>query len=87
MATNEKQLRIQKEYEESLKVSQSLLGDLGKLIDINSGKAEKSNGALSKQNKEIKSILAGIESQEDLLEGIIKLQDQRNSVDKRYFGS
>ena len=87
MATNEKQLRIQKEYEESLKVSQSLLGDLGKLIDINSGKAEKGRGALSKQNKEIKSILAGIESQEDLLEGIIKLQDQRNSVDKRYFGT
>ena len=86
MATNEKQLRIQKEYEESLKVSQTLLGDLGKLLHINSGKAEKGSGALSKQNKEIKSILSGIESQEDLLEGIIKLQDQRNTVDKRYFG-
>ena len=83
---DEKSLKIQKEYEESLKVSQSLLEGLGKLIDANTGKAGKQNAAIDKQNKEIKSILGGIESQEDLLEGIIKLQDQRNTVDKRYFG-
>ena len=83
---NEESLKIQKEYEESLKVSQSLLEGLGKLIDANTGKAGKQNAAIDKQNKEIKSILGEIESQEDLLEGIVKLQDQRNSVDKRYFG-
>ena len=83
---DEKSLKIQKEYEESLKVSQSLLEGLGKLIDANTGKAGKQNAAIDKQNKEIKSILGGIESQEDLLEGIVKLQDQRNTVNKRYFG-
>ena len=83
---DEKSLRIQKEYEESLKVSQSLLTGLGKLIDANAGKAEKQNGALDKQNKAIKSILGEIESQEDLLEGIVKLQDKRANVDKNYFG-
>ena len=85
MAT-EKSLKIQKEYEESLKVSQSLLGGLGKLIDANTGKAGKQNVALDKQNKAIKSILGEIESQEDLLEGIVKLQDKRANVDKNYFG-
>ena len=83
---DEKSLRIQKEYEESLKVSQSLLTGLGKLIDANAGKAEKQNTALDKQNKAIKSILGEIESQEDLLEGIVKLQDKRANVDKNYFG-
>lgn len=85
MAT-EKSLKIQKEYEESLKVSQSLLGGLGKLIDANTGKAGKQNVALQKQNIAIKSILGEIESQEDLLEGIVKLQDKRANVDKNYFG-
>ena len=37
---DEKSLRIQKAYEESLRVSQSLLTGLGKLIDANAGKAE-----------------------------------------------
>ena len=83
---NEKSLKIQKEYEESLKVSQSLLTGLGKLIDANADKAGKQNVAMDKQNKAIKSILGEIESQEDLLEGIVKLQNKRANVDKNYFG-
>ena len=83
---DEKSLRIQKAYEESLRVSQSLLGGLGKLIDDNAGKLVKGNKALNEQSKAVKSIIGGIESQEDLLEGVVKLQDKRANVDKNYFG-
>ena len=85
MAT-EKSLKIQKAYEESLRVSQSLLGGLGKLIDDNAGKLVKGNKALNEQSKAVKSIIGGIESQEDLLEATLKLQDKRANVDKNYFG-
>ena len=83
---DDKRARIQKEYEESLKVSQSLLTGLGKLIDANADKSGKANSALDKQNKAIKSILKDIESQEDLMKGVLDLQDQRATVDQRYFG-
>ena len=83
---DDKRARIQKEYEESLKVSQSLLTGLGKLIDDNADKSNKANSALDKQNQAIKSILKDIESQEDLIQGVLDLQDQRATLEQRYFG-
>ena len=76
---NEKEkLRIQQEYEESLKVSQSFLEGISKLIDNSAKGSKKLSDAEKKYNAGLKSILKDISSREDILEKSAEAQEQFN---------
>ena len=76
---NEKEkLRIQQEYEESLKVSQSFLEGISKLIDNSAKGAKKLSDAEKKYNAGLKSILKDVSSREDILEKSSEAQEKFN---------
>ena len=76
---NEKEkLRIQQEYEESLKVSQSFLEGISKLIDNSAKGSKKLSDAEKKYNAGLKSILKDVASREDILEKSSEAQEKFN---------
>ena len=76
---NEKEkLRIQQEYEESLKVSQSFLEGISKLIDNSAKGSKKLSDAEKKYNAGLKSILKDVSSREDILEKSSEAQEKFN---------
>lgn len=69
---------IEQEYQDTLKVSQSLLGDIQKLLNDNVDAQGEMTGASKAYNKTLESILGDITSYEDLLDGIVKLEREKS---------
>lgn len=78
---------IEKEYQDVLKVSTSLVGALNKMIDDTAASQGKISDAAKKYNENLKSIISSTETEEDLNETLIKLQREKNSLADRYFGA
>ena len=72
------QIEIEQEYQDTLKVSQSLLGDIGKLLQGNADTQEELSNATKAYNKTLESAISDIETYEDLLVGIVKLEREKN---------
>lgn len=78
---------IQQEYNEALKVSQSLTGALNKMIDNTEKSQKKVSDAQKKFNDNLKSINAGATDYESTQDAILALEKQKSGLAKRYFGA
>jgi hypothetical protein len=78
---------IQQEYNEALKVSQSLTGALNKMIDNTEKSQKKVSDAQKKFNDDLKSINAGATDYESTQDAILALEKQKSGLAKRYFGA
>jgi hypothetical protein len=78
---------IQQEYNEALKVSQSLTGALNKMIDNTEKSQKKVSDAQKKFNDELKSINSGATDYESTQDSILALEKQKAGLAKRYFGA
>jgi len=80
MAQNKAQ--IEKEYQEVLKVSSSMLSDLTKLMDDNAKAIDKKSKGQKRFNDEIKQSLSGISSYDDISQQVLKTEDSFNKLKK-----
>ena len=78
---------IQQEYNEALKISQSLTGALNKMIDDTEKSQKKVSDAQKKFNDELKSINSGATDYESTQDAILALEKQKAGLAKRYFGA
>ena len=78
---------IEQEYQEMLKVSQSLLGDINKLIDDTAKTKSGVNKITEEQNRILKSTLGGIEDISDIENGIHAINQQKLNLSYRYWGA
>jgi len=78
---------IQQEYNEALKVSQSLTGALNKMIDDTEKSQKNVSDAQKKFNDELKSINSGVTDYESTQDAILALEKQKAGLAKRYFGA
>lgn len=78
---------IQQEYNEALKVSQSLTGALNKMIDNTEKSQKKVSDAQKKFNDELKSINSGATDYESTQDAILKAEKLKAGLAKRYFGA
>jgi len=81
------QAEIQKEYNEALKISQSLTGALNKMIDDTANSQKKVSDAQKKFNDKLKSINSGATDYESTQDAILALEKQKVGLAKRYFGA
>jgi len=72
------QAEIEKDYQDALKVSQSLVGDIRKLLDSSVEAQGEMTAAAKAYNKTLESSLSDVESYEDLLDNIVKLEREKN---------
>ena len=78
---------IQKEYNEALKVSQSLTGALNKMIDNTEKSQKKVSDAQKEFNNRLKSINGSATDYESTQDAILALEKQKAGLSKRYFGA
>ena len=78
---------IQQEYNEALKVSQSLTGALNKMIDDTEKSQKKVSDAQKEFNNRLKSINSGATDYESTQDAILALEKQKAGLSKRYFGA
>jgi hypothetical protein len=78
---------IQQEYNEALKVSQSLTGALNKMIDNTEKSQKKVSDAQKEFNNRLKSINSGATDYESTQDAILALEKQKAGLSKRYFGA
>jgi hypothetical protein len=78
---------IQQEYNEALKVSQSLTGALNKMIDNTEKSQKKVSDAQKEFNDKLKSINSGATDYESTQDAILALEKQKDGLSKRYFGA
>jgi hypothetical protein len=78
---------IQQEYNDALKVSQSMLGGLNKMIDETAKSQKKLSDGQKKYNENLKSIYSSAQDVESTEEAIIKAQKEKAGLSKRYFGA
>lgn len=71
------QADIEREYQDALRVSQSLVGNIQQLLDNSADSQEELLNAARAYNRTISSTLSDIESYEDLLDGIVKLENEK----------
>ena len=78
---------IQKEYNEVLKVSQSLTGALNDMVD-DTAKSQKNLSDRAKEyNTNLKSIFSSAQEIESTEEAILKAEKLKGELSKRYFGA
>jgi len=73
---------IEKEYQDVLKVSSSMLSDLTKLMDDNAKAIDKKSKGQKKFNDEIKQSLSGISSYDDISQQVLKAEESFNKLKK-----
>jgi hypothetical protein len=78
---------IQQEYNEALKVSQSLTGALNKMIDATEASQKKVSDAQKKYNDNLKSANSSATDYESTQEAISALEKQKTGLAKKYFGA
>jgi hypothetical protein len=71
------QADIEKEYQDTLRVSQSLIGNIQQLLDSSSDSQQELLDAARAYNRTISSTLSDIDSYEGLLDGIVKLEREK----------
>ena len=71
------QADIEREYQDALRVSQSLIGNIQQLLDSSSDSQEELLTAARAYNRTIASTLSSIESYEDLLDSIVQLENEK----------
>ena len=74
--------QIEKEYQEVLKVSSSMLSDLTKLMDDNAKAIDKKSKGQKRFNDEIKQSLSGISSYDDISQQVLKTEESFNKLKK-----
>ena len=75
-------LEIEKEYQEVLSVSQSMLKDLTKMLDDNVKSIDKRNKGQKKFNDELKDALNNTSSYDDISQSILKTEEAFNKLKK-----
>ena len=71
---------------EELKELKELTSSLNKMMDELNDKSDKRNRALERQTQLTKRILGDIQSEEDINNGLIKLENQKKAILKSNFG-
>jgi len=84
MAKNKAQL--EKDYQDALKVSSSMVSGLNKLIEANTGAINKKSKAEKGYQKSLKTLLEDTNEAADINERIAKIEEAKTSISKRYFG-
>ena len=79
--------QIQNEYNEALKVSQSLTGALNKMIDDAEKSQKKLSDSQKKYNDNLRSIYASAQDVESTQQAIIDAEKAKAGLAKRYFGA
>jgi hypothetical protein len=84
MAKNKAQ--IEKEYQDALKVSSSMVSGLNKLLEANTDAINKKSNAEKGYQKSLKALLEDTNEAADINERIAKIEEAKTSISKRYFG-
>lgn len=84
MAKNKAQL--EKEYQDALKVSSSMVSGLTKLIEANTGATKKKTSAEKGYQKSLKQMLADSDKAASIQDRIAAIESEKASISKRYFG-
>ena len=79
--------QIQNEYNEALKVSQSLTGALNKMIDDTEKSQKKLSDSQKKYNDNLRSIYSSAQDVESTQQAIIDAEKAKAGLAKRYFGA
>lgn len=79
--------QIQQEYNEALKVSQSLTGALNKMIDDTAKGQKRITDAQKRYNEGLKNIVDSATDVESTEEAILALEKKKEGVAKRYWGA
>lgn len=80
-------VQIQNEYNEALKVSQSLTGALNKMIDDTEKSQKKVSDSQKAYNDNLKSIYASAQDVESTQQAILDAEKAKAGISKRYFGA
>ena len=84
MAKNKAQL--EKEYQDALKISSSMVSDLTKLLDDNTSATNKKTKAEKGYQKSLKQMLEDSDAASNIQERIASIEQQKEKFAKNYFG-
>lgn len=82
----QERIKLEKEYQDSLKVSQSLLSAMAKDIDAEVDARTKLGKALKDFNRDLKSSVGSLSNSESITKEIQKLEAQKTQIAQSYFG-
>lgn len=82
----QERIKLEKEYQDSLKVSQSLLSAMAKDIDAEVDARTKLGKALKDFNNDLKSSVSSLTDSESITKEIQKLEAQKTQIAQSYFG-
>jgi len=77
----------QREYNDLLKMTQSMLGDIGKSMDDIAKKSDKRNKSLEYEASFSAEIIKSLKSQEDIEKVLGDIKKQKNDISKKDFGT
>jgi hypothetical protein len=78
--------KSQQEYNEVLKLTQSMLGEISRTMSDLSDESDQRNKKLSNELSITKQIVSSLESQEDIEKAIREIKSQKNTVSQTDFG-
>lgn len=77
---------LEKEYQDALKVSSSMVNGLTKLLEANTGAINKKTNAEKGYQKSLKQMVEDTDNAASIQERIAKIEEQKASIARRYFG-
>lgn len=77
---------LEKEYQDALKISSSMVGDLTKLIEANTNATKKKTSAEQGYQKSLKQMLDDSDNAASIQERIAIIEAQKEKISKNYFG-
>jgi hypothetical protein len=77
---------LEKEYQDALKVSSSMVSGLTKLLEANNGAINKKTNAEKGYQKSLKQMVEDTDNAASIQERIAKIEEAKTSISKRYFG-
>ena len=78
--------QLEKEYQDALKISSSMVGDLTKLLDDNTSATNKKTSAEKGYQKSLKQMLDDSDAASNIQERIAGIEQQKEKFAKNYFG-
>lgn len=77
---------LEKEYQDALKVSSSMVNGLTKLLEANTGAINKKTNAEKGYQKSLKQMIEDTDNAASIQERIARIEQEKASIAKRYFG-